>query len=66
MLETLIVGLVCGLLPLIAGFWVECRRLGLFGFCACTVVGFLLGGGAAIVVALLFTVIMNIVIKWES
>lgn len=52
------VGILCGLVPLIAGFTKGQPRLGWIGFASCVVAGLLLGLLVAAPVALVFTIVI--------
>ena len=63
-LGALFVGLVAGLIPLVAGATTNQKRLGVSGFFASLVGGFVAGGLIAIPIALGFTV--KIVLDWKK
>ena len=60
----IVVGLVCGLIPLAAGALTKQKRLAILGFTACFVGGLLGGVLLAVPLALGFTI--TIIVKWKN
>jgi hypothetical protein len=57
------VGLVCGLIPLVAGAHTQQKRLGTIAFAACIAGSLILGAILAVPLALSFTIV--IVVRWN-
>lgn len=56
----LVVGIICGLAPLIAGKVKNQFKLGLIGFICCIVGGFILGIILALPAAIIFTLVITL------